>query len=497
MNLPTLLRTLTADPAADADLLARFRAGRDGAAFAELVRRHGRLVWAACRHQTRCAADADDAFQAVWLALARTPAAVRHPERLPAWLHAVAGRVCGKLRRADARRLVRERAAAGDEVERAVPAAAWDRALAALHEEVARLPEGERVAFVLCGLEGVGVTEAAARLGWKLGTLSGRLTRAKARLADRLSARDLAVGAVAAVASVGPVPAAVAGKAAGWAAGAVASRTILTLSQGAVMGVNRVKLLAAGLLLAGGLGAGVGGGWLATAQEPAAAKPAEATAEVHINVGPSPAKSSKWEFHYHPLLADQYLTPAEFEAIFAGYEADGWGFASTVPIKAANGQKTPNLVFYRAKPSDAASLILNSGTLTLSRLDLPAADDVAALKARIADLERELVAARDRVIATGRLLPQPAPAPGMAAGVTRVPKNLMPLHDLREAAKLITALTPARPGNPAGPPVPPIGVTVSGEWVLITADAAGRDWLLGVLKAIAPPTPSSPTTPGK
>src|SRR5437899_1022090 len=125
----------------DAELLRRFVRNRDEAAFAVLLRRHGPMVWAVCRHLLPDHADAEDACQATFLALVRSPGRIRQGSSLAAWLHGVAVRVAKKARRSAVRRKQREAKAAGPEADRSVPEATWAALLAAVHEEVQRLPD--------------------------------------------------------------------------------------------------------------------------------------------------------------------------------------------------------------------------------------------------------------------------------------------------------------------------------------------------------------------
>src|SRR5688572_19124816 len=189
----------------DPDLVRRFAADRDPAAFAVLVRRHGPLVWGVCRNLLPADADAEDAFQATFLALVRSAGSVRQTQTLGPWLHGVAYRVAMKVRRAAARRRQREQVAAVPEPDHPVPDAAWDELQAAVHEEVCRLPEKLRLPFVLCGLQGRPQKDAAKLLGWKVGTLSGRLTLARQRLLDRLARRGVPVGVAAGATALGLV----------------------------------------------------------------------------------------------------------------------------------------------------------------------------------------------------------------------------------------------------------------------------------------------------
>jgi RNA polymerase sigma factor (sigma-70 family) len=283
--LESVLRRVahTADAGvSDAELLDRFRQHRDEAAFAAIVRRHGALVWAVCRSLLPLEADAEDAFQATFVALIRSAKSVRTAGRLGPWLHGVACRVALKARRSAARRKQRERVAAAGERDSRIAEGDWDRLRVALHEEVCRLDEPLRTAFVLCELEGVAQGEAAKALGWKLGTLSGRLTKARKLLLDRLGRNGVSAGAAVAAAVTGgaataSVPIRVVARAIALAKSGgdltgVISTNVLELARGATeVSMTRTKLLAAAVALAAAVVAGTMTTMIpvATAQRPA------------------------------------------------------------------------------------------------------------------------------------------------------------------------------------------------------------------------------------
>jgi RNA polymerase sigma factor (sigma-70 family) len=235
-------------------LLARSR--DDPAAFAELVARHGPMVWGVCRHLLG-EADAEDAFQATFVALLRST--VRDGAALAAWLHGAAVRVSLAARREAGRRRVRERVAAAPEAVRPREPEDWADTMAVVHREVARLPGADRSAFVLCVLEGLTQAEAAARLGRTPGAVAGQVARAKKRLAARLTGRGVVPGLAAlGTASVaGAVPPGVAERASGLP-GAVVPPAVLRLARGA-LGMTRpdAKMILAAAAVTAGLAVGV------------------------------------------------------------------------------------------------------------------------------------------------------------------------------------------------------------------------------------------------
>jgi RNA polymerase sigma factor (sigma-70 family) len=200
-QLNRLLVTRSAQEQTDAQLLRRFAARREEAAFAALLARHGRLVWEVCRRTLGHEHDAEDAFQAAFLVLARKAGSVRKGESVGSFLYGVAYRVAMKAKHTAAARRAREQRAAIP-VTRAGPDAGLRELQTILTEEVNRLSASHRAAFVLCCLEGKSTREAAEELGVKEGTFASRLARARQRLQERLTRRGVVLAAALTTAAV-------------------------------------------------------------------------------------------------------------------------------------------------------------------------------------------------------------------------------------------------------------------------------------------------------
>jgi RNA polymerase sigma factor (sigma-70 family) len=209
--LPCLRRMFAAkgnDNVADAELVRRFAQQRDEAAFELLVWRHGRMVLHVCRRILGHEQEAEDAFQATFLALARRAGAIRKQASVPSWLHTVASRIAFAARARGGRRKTKEHALhqplQGNAPDPAT-LAAWQELGEILHAEVDRLGELYRLPFILCCLEGKTNAEAARELGCPVGTIESRLVRARERLRARLTRRGITLSAgLLAVALDGP-----------------------------------------------------------------------------------------------------------------------------------------------------------------------------------------------------------------------------------------------------------------------------------------------------
>jgi RNA polymerase sigma factor (sigma-70 family) len=193
-QLRSLLRHLhrcAAGPGAeltDGQLLERFCRQRDEGAFEALVRRHGPMVLGVCRRVLRREHDAEDAFQATFLALVRKAASIGRRESVGAWLYKVGYRVA----LAANTRAARERSGKDLAGAEARPEAGDAELRQAIDEEVSLLPDRYRLPFVLCCVQGRTIAEAARELGCPCGTVGTRLARARQRLRTRLARRGLA-----------------------------------------------------------------------------------------------------------------------------------------------------------------------------------------------------------------------------------------------------------------------------------------------------------------
>jgi RNA polymerase sigma factor (sigma-70 family) len=271
----------------EGDLLERFVRSHDESAFEALVARHGPMVLGVCRQLLRDPNDVDDAFQATFLVLIRKAATLRRCDLVGNWLYGVAFRVAKRARTQAARRMGRsgsvttiEKLSAAEGVHRSgsspttliePESGPW------LHQEISHLPDKYRTPIVLCYLEGLTHDEAASRIGCPLGTVKGRLSRARDLLRRRLTRRGFALSSAALASQLraplakAAVPAAleltttraalslVSIGGSSLASASFASIPVTALADGVLKTMiwNQVRFTASSLLLAGALASGV------------------------------------------------------------------------------------------------------------------------------------------------------------------------------------------------------------------------------------------------
>ena len=185
----------------DGQLLEAFVTARDEAAFEALVRRHGPMVLGVCCRILRDTHDAEDAFQATFLVLARKAGSIHKQPSVGSWLYGVAYRISRQAQRRLARQGRREHPRPEALPERPDPypepgqEVSLREALAILDEELGRLPEKFRAPVVLCYLQGKTNEEAARELGCPAGTVFSRLSRGREMLRHRLTRRGMVLSA--------------------------------------------------------------------------------------------------------------------------------------------------------------------------------------------------------------------------------------------------------------------------------------------------------------
>lgn len=325
----------------DGQLLARFAARREEAAFALLLRRHGPMVLQVGRRVLGREQDAEDVYQATFLLLAQKAGSIRKAESVACWLHGVAHRLAVKARAQSSSRAAHERKAGTMRAANPPTSTAWRDFESALDEALLRVPPKHRAALTLCYLDGKSHEEAARQLGCPVGTVTSWVARGRKQLRARLAERGVALtaGALAtalAASAAEAAPRASLAKAtlsgglsfaAGGAAGAVSARA-LALAEAALPTMAATKLGGAVLLVALALGAALARPRLspdATTTKPD--RPAEAAkARTDLFGDPLPeeaiARVGSTRFRHGGLIYSLAFTP-EGKRLYSFSHVDG------------------------------------------------------------------------------------------------------------------------------------------------------------------------------
>ncbi len=291
----------------DRDLLRRFALHNDQTAFAALVRRHAAMVLGICRRSLPSLQDAEDACQATFLVLAQKAHSTRWQSSIVNWLYATARKVSRNARVTAQRRARREVRAAVPEAVQPVDRMSGRELLAALDEELDRLPARYREPLMLCYLEGLTRDEAAARLGVPAATLKIRLERGRKRLGAALTSRGCVYGAgllaLAATSPAGASPSRLVQRVLAAVSGS-APATVAALAKGVAVQTLLKKSLLVLVALVGSCALGLG----AWSLVPAAAKPPE-DAPKQVQAGKPTAKAPPQKAQAGLPISGQVIDP--------------------------------------------------------------------------------------------------------------------------------------------------------------------------------------------
>jgi RNA polymerase sigma factor (sigma-70 family) len=308
-RLRRVLRPPVSEEASDAQLLQRFVQQRDEQAFELLVWRHGLMVLNVCRRVLRHEQDAEDAFQATFLALARKADAIGKRESLGSWLYKVAYRIALRARGKLPLRSLNEEPLPDPSSREPIDDLLSRELASVIDEEIQRLPEKYRTALVLCHLEGQTMESAARSLNCPPGTIGTWLARARTLLRRRLARRGFALSDVAGARNIvavlsaalvhSTVQAALLRTAEQAAAAGVISASVAALTKGALQAMSLTRWTAiTTMVLALSL---LGGGSALLAHRLLAAEPAESATPSETRVKsakerPPAAVSFQWKF---------------------------------------------------------------------------------------------------------------------------------------------------------------------------------------------------------
>ena len=302
------------------------------------------MVMGVCRQILRRPHDADDAFQATFLVLVRKARSIRVGDSLAPWLYGVAYRTAQRARNVASR----YRPAVVEPMEEPMGPSRdeeFDFDLRPLlHDELSRLPVKYRDPIVLCHLEGKSHEEAARLLQWPVGTVSGRLSRGRQLLKSRLERRGVAVSPMllsanwlAGTSGVVATPLIESTLNAAFRLGAVTavSTSVLSLTQGVLrtMLLNKLKMTALVVLVAGGVSAGGVGVWAYQASR-------SSSQTAHAKEPAPPKVSAK------PIVPATVLAQGSLASLVEAWEAGlvAWGAAglSARRTRAISGDSRPS-----------------------------------------------------------------------------------------------------------------------------------------------------------